>query len=56
MKGMLLTLGLGVAAGAVAVLMLSSDNPARKLAAQAACKAEDVVCMAGNHLRQQIAM
>lgn len=41
MKGWLVTLGLGAAAGAVAVLMMPRDNPARKLAAQAADKVED---------------
>ena len=41
MKGWLLTLGLGAAAGAVAVMMMPSQNPARKLATQAAQKVED---------------
>lgn len=47
MKGWLLTLGLGAAAGAVAVLMMPRDNPARKLAAQTACKVEDAACRVG---------
>jgi hypothetical protein len=41
MKGWLLTLGLGAAAGAVAVMMMPRENPARKLATQAAGKVED---------------
>ena len=47
MKSYLLTLAVGVAAGAVAVLMMPRDNPARKLAAQAACKVEDAAGMVG---------
>lgn len=35
-KGFALTLGVGVAAGAVTVLMLPKRNPARRLADQAA--------------------
>lgn len=41
-KGWVITAGLGVAAGAVAAFMLPKGNPARKLAAQAANKVEDV--------------
>lgn len=35
------TMGLGAAAGAVAVLMMPRSNPTRRLAAQAANKVED---------------
>ena len=41
-KGWAITAGLGAAAGAVAVLMAPRSNPARKLAAKAANKMEDV--------------
>lgn len=41
LKGWAITMGLGAAAGAVAVLMMPRNNPARKLAAQAANKVED---------------
>ncbi len=41
-KGWAITAGLGAAAGAVAVLMMPRTNPARKLAAKAANKVEDV--------------
>ena len=41
-KGWAITAGLGAAAGAVAVLMMPRTNPARKLAAKAAGKMEDV--------------
>ena len=40
--GWAVTMGLGAAAGAVAVLMMPKNNPTRKLAAKAAGKMEDV--------------
>ena len=42
MKGLAITMGIGAAAGAVGILMLSRTNPTRRLAAQAANKVEDV--------------
>ena len=42
MKGWAVTMGIGAAAGAVGILMLSRTNPARRLAAQAANRVEDV--------------
>ncbi len=41
-KGWAITMGIGAAAGAVGILMLSRTNPARRLAAQAANRMEDV--------------
>ena len=41
LKGWAITMGIGAAAGAVAILMMPRTNPARKLAAQAANKVED---------------
>ena len=41
-KGWAITMGIGAAAGAVAVLMMPKNNPPRKLAAKAADKVEDV--------------
>lgn len=41
-KGWAITAGIGAAAGAVAILMMPRTNPARKLAAKAANKMEDV--------------
>lgn len=41
-RGWALTMGIGAAAGAVGVLMLSKSNPARRLAAKAANSVEDV--------------
>jgi len=50
MKAWALTLGLGAVIGAVAILMMPRNNPTRKLAAQAACKVEDVTARIGNKL------
>ena len=41
LKGVAITLGLGAAAGAVAIMMMPRSNPTRKLAAKAACAVED---------------
>lgn len=40
-KGWAVTMGIGAAAGAVGILMMSRNNPTRRLAAQAANKVED---------------
>ena len=42
MKGFALALGIGAAAGAVAILAMPRNNPTRRLAAKAADKVEDV--------------
>ena len=42
MRGLALSMGLGAAAGAVAVMMMPRNNPTRKLAAKAANKVEDL--------------
>ena len=41
-RGLAISMGLGAAAGAVAVLMMPKNNPTRKLAAKAANKVEDL--------------
>ena len=41
MSGWAITMGLGAAAGAVAVMLMPRNNPARKLAAKTASKIED---------------
>ena len=51
-KGWAITLGVGAAAGAVAVMMLPKQNPVRRLAAQTAQKAEDASLMAVDKLTQ----
>lgn len=42
MKGLAIALGVGAAAGAVAILTMPRNNPTRRLAAKAADKVEDV--------------
>jgi hypothetical protein len=42
MKGLAIALGVGAAAGAVAILAMPKNNPTRRLAAKAADKVEDV--------------
>ena len=56
MRSWAITLGLGAAAGAVAILMMPRNNPARKLAAQAASKVEDAACKVGSKLSQAVDM
>ena len=41
-KGWAITMGIGAAAGAVAIMMMPKNNPTRKLAQKAADKVEDV--------------
>lgn len=41
-KGLAIALGIGAAAGAVAILAMPKNNPTRKLAAKAADKVEDI--------------
>ena len=47
-----ITMGLGAAVGAVAVLMMPRQNPARRLAAKAAANVEDAVCQAASKIAQ----
>ena len=54
MKTMIATMGLGAAAGAVAVLMMPRTNPTRRLAAKAANKVEDVAWKVSDKLTQQL--
>lgn len=55
-KGWALTMGLGAAAGAVAVLMLPRQNPARKLAKQAANKVEDAAWKVSDKVNRELGM
>lgn len=55
-KGWAMTMGIGAAAGAVGILMLSRTNPARKLAAQAANRVEDVAWKVSNKLTDSFDM
>jgi len=54
LKGLALTMGLGAAAGAVAILMMPKNNPTRKLASKAALKVEDAAMHFGNKLSNEI--
>ena len=45
-----ITMGLGAAVGAVAVLMMPRQNPARRLADKAAANVEDAVCQAASKI------
>lgn len=56
MKGLAITAGLGAAAGAVAILMMPRNNPARKLASQAADKVETAACKMGSKLTNKMDM
>ena len=52
-KGWAVTMGIGVAAGAVGVLMMSRTNPTRRLAAQAASKVEDAAWKVSDKLTKK---
>lgn len=52
-KGWAVTMGVGAAAGAVAIMMMPKNNPTRKLAAKAADKVEDVAWKATDKLSQK---
>lgn len=55
-KGLALTMGIGAAAGAVAILMMPRNNPTRRLAAQAASKVEDAAWKVTDKLTQKMDM
>ena len=50
LKGWAITMGLGAAAGAVAVMMMPKNSPGRKLANKAAEKVEDVAMQVGDKI------
>ena len=56
MTGWAITLGLGAAAGAVALMMTPKQSAARKLADKAACKVEGMVSDATSKLNQELGM
>ena len=55
-KGWALTMGIGAAAGAVAILMMPKNNPTRRLAAQAANKVEDAAWKVSDKLSHKFDM
>lgn len=56
MKTVIASMGVGAAAGAVAVLMMPRSNPTRRLAAKAANKVEDVAWKVSDKLTQELDM
>lgn len=55
-KGIALTMGIGAAAGAVAIMMMPKSNPARKLAYKAAGKVEDAAVKVTDRLTGKMDM
>ena len=56
MKTVVATMGLGAAAGAVAILMMPRNNPTRQFAQKAADKMEDAAMKMGDKLSQELDM
>ncbi len=52
-KGLAVTLGIGAAAGAVAILAMPRNNPTRRLAAKAADKVEDMAWRVSNRITDE---
>ncbi len=50
MKGLAISMGIGAAVGAVAIMMTPKNSSVRKLADKAATKAEDAATMMGEKL------
>ena len=55
-RGLAISMGLGAAAGAVAVMMMPKNNPTRKLAAKAANKVEDIAWKVSDKLTDTMDM
>ncbi len=53
-KGLAISMGIGAAAGAVAILMMPRNNATRKLAEKAADKAEDAVTLVSNKVEKTL--
>lgn len=53
-KGLAIALGVGAAAGAVAILAMPKNNPTRRLAAKAADKMEDVAWKVSNKITDEL--
>ena len=56
MRGWAITMGIGAAAGAVAILMIPRNNPARQLAAKAAHKVENAAWKVSDKLTNTMDM
>lgn len=55
-KGLAITMGIGAAAGAVAIMMMPRNNPTRRLAAKAANKVEEAAWKVSDKLSQEFDM
>ena len=53
MKAWAITMGVGAAAGAVGILMMSRNNPTRRIAAKAADKVEDAAWKVSDSLSRK---
>ncbi len=53
-KGLAITLGVGAAVGAVAILAMPRNNPTRRLAAKAADKVEDMAWRVSNRITDEL--
>ena len=56
MKLWAVTMGIGAALGAVGILMMPRDNPTRKLADEAATKAEGLASKLTQKMEQKLGM
>ncbi len=56
LKGFVIGLGIGAAAGAVAILAMPRSNPTRRLAAKAANKMEDVAWRVTSKISDEFGM
>ena len=56
LAGLAVAMGVGAAAGAVAIMMMPRSNPARKLATKAADKVEDAAWMISDKISKEMDM
>jgi hypothetical protein len=56
LKGWAITMGIGAAAGAVAVMMMPKNSPGRRLAAKAADKVEDAAMRVSDKINSSLDM
>ena len=52
-KGFVITMGIGAAVGAVAIMMMPKNNPTRRLAAKAANKMEEAAWKVSDKLTHE---
>ena len=54
MKALAISMGIGAAAGAVAIMMVPRSSPVRKIATKAAGKAEDLAGMVSDKITKTV--